>query len=268
MRLRIDNVSKTFPGGPGGRPLVALQDVSLAVVSGEFVVVLGPSGCGKSTLLEIIAGLQKPTAGSVSLDDEPVDGPHSRVGVVFQEDSTFPWRTVKDNVGFGLQMRGTARAEREQAVRSMIDLVGLSGFEDHYPHQLSGGMRQRVAIARTLVMNPAVMLMDEPFGALDEQTRFVIGEELLRLWMNTGCTIFFVTHSLHEAIQLGDRIVVLGARPGRIARIFENTLPRPRLETRDPRQYGELMAGLRDVIGLTQAAAAARGARETSQAHA
>ncbi len=268
MRLRIDRVSKIFPAGPSGEPLVALQDISLTVASGEFVVVLGPSGCGKSTLLEILAGLQKPTSGRVFLDDETVDDPHPRVGVVFQEDSTFPWRTVKDNVGFGLQMRGVPSAEREHAVTSMIGLVGLSGFERHYPHQLSGGMRQRVSIARTLVMNPAVMLMDEPFGALDEQTRFVIGEELSRIWMATGCTIFFVTHSLHEAIQLADRIVVLGTRPGRIVRVFDNPLLRPRSETHDPRQYGDLMAGLRDAIGLTHALEGARPIRAAPRAHA
>jgi NitT/TauT family transport system ATP-binding protein len=253
MRLRVEKVSKVFPQGPGGRDFVALRDVSLEVPSGEFVVVLGPSGCGKSTLLEIIAGLQRPTSGRVFLDEQPIDGPDPRVGIVFQEDSTFSWRTVWDNIGFGLQMRGVPRVERDRAVARMVELVGLEGFERHYPHQLSGGMRQRVAIARTLVMNPALMLMDEPFGALDEQTRFVIGEELSRIWMTTGCTIVFVTHSLHEAIQLGDRIVVLGTKPGRIVRILENSLPRPRRETEDPRRYGELLAELRDAIGLTQA---------------
>lgn len=268
MRLRLERVSKVFPGEPGGPPFVALQDVSLTVSSGEFVVVLGPSGCGKTTLLEIIAGLQRPTSGQVYLDDQPLTGPHPRVGIVFQEDSTFPWRTVRDNVGFGLQMRGVPRRERDRAVQQMIQLVGLSGFERHYPHQLSGGMRQRVAIARTLVMNPDLMLMDEPFGALDEQTRFLIGEELLRIWMTTRCTIVFVTHSLHEAIQLADRIVVLGARPGRIVRVLANPLPRPRRETDDPRQYGELLAELRDAIGLTQAVEAVRTGRGIVRARA
>ncbi|TAM58527.1 ABC transporter ATP-binding protein [bacterium] len=254
MQLTLKSVSKVFPGGAGGAPVTALEDIAFTVASGEFVAVLGPSGCGKSTLLEIIAGLSSPSAGEILLGDELVSSPSSHVSVVFQEDSTFPWRTVADNVGFGLQMRGVRKAEREHAVARAIELVGLSGFEGRYPHQLSGGMRQRVAIARTLVLNPAVMLMDEPFGALDEQTRFVIGEELLRIWDATGCTIFFVTHSLHEAVQLADRIVVLSARPGRVKRIFENHLPRPRVETEDPRAYAELMAGLRDAIGLTQAA--------------
>jgi len=233
----------------------ALEPIDLTVEPGEFVAVVGTSGCGKSTLLEIIAGLQRPTTGRVVLDGEPVVATHPRVSVVFQEDSTFPWRTVHDNVAFGLQMRGVPRRQIDERVRAMIELVGLGGFDRAYPHQLSGGMRQRVAITRTLVMDPAVMLMDEPFGALDEQTRFTLGEELLRIWRTTGCTIFFVTHGLHEAEQLADRIVVMTRRPGRIARVFQNDLPRPRRETDDPERYAELIEGMRETLGLVAAAA-------------
>ena len=253
MQLTFQRVSKIFSHRLGNDAVAALEDIDLSIASGEFVAILGPSGCGKSTLLEIVAGLQAPTSGEVLLGGELVRSPHPRVSVVFQEDSTFPWRTVAENVAFGLEMRGVRKAERDGAVAHAIELVGLRGFEGHYPHQLSGGMRQRVAIARTLVMNPAVLLMDEPFGALDEQTRFVIGEELLRIWDATRCTIFFVTHSLHEAVQLADRIVVLSARPGRIKSIFENRLSRPRLEAKDPQTYAVLMANLREAIGLTSA---------------
>ena len=250
MELRLDGIKKTFANPSGAGDVVALDGLDLTIPAGQFLALLGTSGCGKSTLLEIIAGLQRPTSGRIFLDGAPVDEPHPRMSTVFQEDSTFPWRTVRDNVAFGLQMRGDERAAIARVTDDMIDLVGLRGFEDAYPHQLSGGMRQRVAIGRTLVTNPSVILMDEPFGALDEQTRFTLGEELLRIWAATRCTIVFVTHSLQEAIQLADRIVVLGKRPGRIVAEFENELPRPRHEIDDPQQYARLMTGLREAIGL------------------
>ena len=180
----------------------------------------------------------------------PHQGPHPRVSVVFQEDSTFPWRTVTGNIGFGLEMRGISGKARDARVQQMVEMVGLHGFERHYPHQLSGGMRQRVAIARTLVLDPGILLMDEPFGALDEQTRFVLGEELLRIWRESGCTILFVTHSLHEAVQLADRIVVLTPKPGRIARIIQNDLKRPRRESSESERYGALIGELRELLGL------------------
>ncbi|MBC5811117.1 MAG: ABC transporter ATP-binding protein [Candidatus Eremiobacteraeota bacterium] len=231
--------------------MVALENIDLQVPHGEFVALLGASGCGKSTLLEIVAGLQAPTSGSVVLGDERLRGPHPSVSVVFQEDSTLPWRTVLDNVAFGLQMHHVDRSTIERTTREMIALVGLTGFEGAYPHQLSGGMRQRVAIARTLVLNPQVLLMDEPFGALDEQTRFVLGEELLRIWRETGATILFVTHSVHEAVQLADRIVVLSPRPGRIKTVIANDLRRPRHELDDPVRYAALVTELREAIGMT-----------------
>lgn len=226
MRLEVDHVSKRFVTASG--TVQALQDVDFQVEPGEFVSIVGPSGCGKSTLLEIVAGLSRPTEGAVRIGGQEVRGPHPAVGVVFQEDSTFPWLTVQANVEFGLRMHGVPRPEAAKRVREMLRLVGLEGFESHYPDQLSGGMRQRVAIARVLVMRPSIILMDEPFGALDEQTRLVLGEELLRLWHETGCTILFVTHSLSEAAMLSDRVVVMTARPGRVAEIIDVDLPRPR----------------------------------------
>jgi len=249
MRVTLDRLGKTF-ATQGGGSFVALEDVSLDVASGELVAIIGASGCGKSTLLELIASLQTPTNGTIALDGVPLQGPHPRVSIVFQEDSTFPWKTVAGNIGFGLEMRGVGASERDARVRAMIDMVGLRGFEERYPHQLSGGMRQRVAIGRTLVLDPGVLLMDEPFGALDEQTRFVLGEELLRIWRESGCTIVLVTHSLHEAVQLADRIVVLSPRPGRIARIIQNDLARPRRESNQPERYGAIIGELRELLGL------------------
>ncbi|MFN2461949.1 MAG: ABC transporter ATP-binding protein [Candidatus Velthaea sp.] len=249
--LEVHQISKTFASGD--RTVVAIEHVDLHVADGEFLAVLGPSGCGKSTLLELVAGLTRPTAGRMMLDGETLNGPHERLGVVFQDDATFPWLTVRDNVAFGLKMRGIAQPRRRRIAGDAIELVGLHGFADHYPHQLSGGMRQRVAIARTLVLEPKILLMDEPFGALDEQTRFVLGEQLVRIWQQTGCTILLVTHSLHEAVQLADRIVVFSKRPGRIVAEFQNSLPRPRSELADPGGFAALTAALRDAIGLTHA---------------
>jgi len=249
MRVTLDRLGKIFPT-QGGGSFVALEGVSLDIAPGELVAVIGVSGCGKSTLLELVGGLQQPTSGTIAFDGTPHQGPHPRVSMVFQEDSTFPWKTVADNIGFGLQMRGVAASERDAKVRAMVEMVGLRGFEDRYPHQLSGGMRQRVAIGRTLVLDPGILLMDEPFGALDEQTRFVLGEELLRIWRESGCTILLVTHSLHEAVQLADRIVVLSPRPGRIARIIENDLTRPRRESSQPQRYGAIIGELRELLGL------------------
>jgi NitT/TauT family transport system ATP-binding protein len=227
----------------------AVQDVSLEVDDGEFVSIVGPSGCGKSTLMEIVGGLIEPSAGEVRIEGRPVEGTDPSVGIVFQQESAFPWRTVRENVGFGLEMTGVQ--DRGQRVAEMIELVGLAGFEDRYPSELSGGMRQRVAIARTLVMEPRIILMDEPFGALDEQTRLILGEELLRIRSATNATILFITHSFDEALLLSDRIVVMTARPGRVKKIVENPLPRPRDSTivSDPefgRLSGELWESLRE----------------------
>ncbi len=243
MLLSVEQVGKTY------RDVEAMRDVSLEVDEGEFVSIVGPSGCGKSTLMEIVGGLIAPTAGTVTIGGNVVSGTDPSVGIVFQQESAFPWRTVAENVGFGLEMSGVA--DRSQRVSDMIELVGLAGFEDRYPSELSGGMRQRVAIARTLVMEPRIILMDEPFGALDEQTRLILGEELLRIREATGATVLFITHSFDEALLLSDRIVVMTARPGRVKKIVENPLPRPRDSTivSDPefgRLSGELWESLRE----------------------
>lgn len=226
MHVEVKELSKTFD--TEGNPVPALDEVNLHVQDNEFVSIVGPSGCGKSTLLEIIAGLIEPSKGEVCFDGEQTNGPHPAAGIVFQEDSTFPWRTVLENVAFGLEMKGVGKAERFEKARDMINLVGLTGFEDRYPSELSGGMRQRVAIARTIVMNPKVLLMDEPFGALDEQTRLLLGEELLRIWEQTGATALFITHSIEEAVLLSDRVVAMSARPGHLKKIVPISLGRPR----------------------------------------
>jgi NitT/TauT family transport system ATP-binding protein len=247
--LTIENVHKTYDTDAG--PLEAMRDISLEVEEGEFVSIVGPSGCGKSTLMEIVGGLHPPTEGTITIAGKPVSGPDPAIGIVFQQESAFPWRTVVENVEFGLEMERVAKGERRERAREMIELVGLSGFEDRYPTELSGGMRQRVAIARTLVMKPQIILMDEPFGALDEQTRLILGEELLRIRDAANATILFITHSFDEALLLSDRIVVMTARPGSVKRIVENPLPRPRDSSilRDPdfaRLSGELWDALRD----------------------
>lgn len=226
--LSVEGLGRTYPAAGDGPGVVALQGIDLRVARGEFVAICGPSGCGKTTLLELLSGLQRPTAGRVVLRGDEVTGPRQDIGIVFQEDSTFPWRTVLENVEFSLQMQGVRRAQRRPRAIEMIALVGLAGFERAYPHQLSGGMRQRVAIARTLVCRPEVVVMDEPFGALDEQTRLILGGELLRIVAETDATVLFVTHSIQEAALLSDRIVVLSARPGRIKSQIDNPLPRPR----------------------------------------
>lgn len=225
--LEIDGVSKTY-NVDQPNSVDAIRDISLSIERGEFLSVVGPTGCGKSTLMEIVAGLIEPTAGEIRIDGEPVTGPRDEIGVVFQEDSTFPWRTSMENVEFGLEMRGVGKVERRKRSQEIIDLVGLASFEDAYPNELSGGMRQRVAIARTLALNPEIMLMDEPFGALDEQTRLILGEELLRICRETNQTTMFITHSLTEAVHLSDHVLVMSARPGVIKDIVKVNIPRPR----------------------------------------
>jgi NitT/TauT family transport system ATP-binding protein len=226
--LKVSGVGQVFAPEDGARSVEALRDISFEVHPREFVAIVGPSGCGKSTLCELVAGLLRPTQGTLLLKGEPIWGPHPGVGFVFQEDSTLPWLTARENVGFGLRMRGVPRAGWESRATRMMELVGLSGFEHHYPRQLSGGMRQRVAIARTLVLDPELILMDEPFGALDAQTRLLLGEELLQIWQRVGATILFVTHDIAEAVRLADRVVVMSTRPGRIKRVVGVSLPRPR----------------------------------------
>ncbi|MEQ3549849.1 ABC transporter ATP-binding protein [Pseudonocardia nematodicida] len=225
----IEGLNVTYPPTTRtAQPVAALRDIDLSVDQGEFVSVVGPSGCGKSTLLSTIIGLLSGYEGRIVVRGETVTGPHRDVGAVFQEESTFPWRTVQKNVEFGLEMRGVGKVERRRRALDMLKLVGLEDFVGSYPGQLSGGMKQRVAIARTLVMHPAILLMDEPFGALDEQTRIILGEELLRIQRTLEQTILLITHNIQEAVLLSNRIVVLGARPGRIKAVVEVDLPRDR----------------------------------------
>jgi NitT/TauT family transport system ATP-binding protein len=225
--LSIVGVSKTFRGGDRG-DVEAVAEFDLNLSEGEFVTIIGPSGCGKSTLFNIVGGLIGSDTGQVLVDGHPVDGSHRDIGMVFQEESTFPWRTVLDNVSFPLEVAGMAAAERYDKARAMIELVGLTGFERRYPGELSGGMRQRTAIARTLAAEPRILLLDEPFASIDEQTRFLLGEQLLAICAKLKQTTLLITHSISEAIQLSDRIVVMSFRPGTIKEIIDIDLPRPR----------------------------------------
>ncbi|RPH38621.1 MAG: ABC transporter ATP-binding protein [Burkholderiales bacterium] len=224
--LSVENLYKTFPT-PGGT-VTALKDVSFQVYRREFMCVIGPSGCGKSTLIRILAGLEDASDGKVLLDGNPVSGPGPDRGMVFQSYTLFPWLTVKQNVMFGPRMAGQKGGSAESEARQWIDLVGLSRFENSYPHQLSGGMKQRVAIARALANRPRILLMDEPFGALDAQTRCQMQSYLLQIWKNLDITILFITHDLDEAACLADRILVLKANPGEVNEIIEVPVPRPR----------------------------------------
>jgi len=227
--LEIRGVSKLFEAK--GKTFEALRDIDLNIGDNEFVCLVGPSGCGKTTLLRIIAGLERPTSGEILLDGTPIKGPGPQRGMVFQEYSLFPWRTVLDNVIFGLELKGLSKEERNEKGRTYLKMVGLEAFESSYPHELSGGMKQRVAIVRALVNEPRALLMDEPFGALDAQTRNVMQAELLRIWQDEKKTVIFVTHSMDEAIYLGDRVVVMSAKPGRINEIIDIEVPRPRERT-------------------------------------
>ena len=230
--LTLRNVRKFFGDADNGsEQVVAVTDVSLDVNAGEFFSIIGPSGCGKSTLLRIIGGLLAASSGELTVGSDKVNGPHPWLGMVFQEESTFPWRTTLGNVEFGLQMRGMSQNERRQKSCEMIRLVGLSGFEERYPSELSGGMKQRVAIARALVLEPKILLMDEPFGALDEQTRIILGEELLRIRDQLKQTIILVTHNINESVQLSDRVMIMTARPGRVKEVVPIDLPHPRDST-------------------------------------
>jgi NitT/TauT family transport system ATP-binding protein len=224
--LCLKNISKRFYARE--RVVKALEAISLAVGSGEFVTMVGPSGCGKSTILNIVSGLMPPTEGAVEVAGEPVRGVTRDVGYVTQQHNLMPWRSLIDNVSFPLQVAGAAKSERYDRAAELIDMVGLAGFEQSYPHELSGGMRQRANIIRTLIYAPKVMLMDEPFGPLDAQTRVILQDQLLDIWSHTGVTIIFITHDLHEAIGLGDRVVLLSARPGRIIRVDKVEMARPR----------------------------------------
>jgi len=243
-KLAIRDLSKTFRGDRDD--VRVLEDIDLDVHEGEFVCILGPSGCGKSTLLNIVAGFLHPTAGTVRIDGEDVRGPDPRRIFVFQERGVFPWLTVEGNIGFGLGR--LSRQERERRIAHYVQLVGLNGFEMAYPHELSGGMKQRVEVARALAVDPDMLYLDEPFGALDSITRLVMRGELLRIWQAEKKTILFVTHDIEESVQLADRVVILSARPARIRRIVEIDMPHPR--DLSSRRYLELRDGIFEEIGL------------------
>jgi NitT/TauT family transport system ATP-binding protein len=228
----------------------ALQNIDLEIEQGEFVCIVGPSGCGKSTLLHLLAGLDRPTTGQILVDGNPVQGPGTDRILLFQELGLFPWLTVRQNVEFGLKMAGISRDERRDSARKFLRMVHLSHFEDHYIHQLSGGMKQRVALARSLALRPKILLMDEPFAALDAQTRDMLHDELERLWKETSPTIVFVTHNVREAVRLGDRVLLMSFRPGRIKSQFQVSLPRPRhVEDSDVAHLSkEILGQLREEI--------------------
>ena len=227
-QLVLDHVELAYENQATGASFLALSDVAFNVERGEFVTIVGPSGCGKSTLLMLIAALLKPTRGALTLNGAPIAKPGSDRALVFQDFALLPWRTVLANVELGLELKGVAKDQRREAARRYVSMVGLKAFEDAFPHQLSGGMRQRVGIARALSVEPEVLLMDEPFGALDAQIRQVMASELLRIWERDRKTIIFVTHDIDEAIYLADRVIVMSASPGRIIREIAIDLPRPR----------------------------------------
>ena len=226
VKISFQHVNKVFPIKQEGRKnskaqFTALQDIHFEVKTGEFMVLVGPSGCGKSTLLDLLGGLTKPTSGQILLDGKPIDGPSLDRGIVFQQYALFPWKTAQGNIEFGLEAKGVPKKERSERARHYLSLVGLSGFENRYPHELSGGMKQRVAIARSLAYDPDVLLMDEPFAALDAQTRETLQSELLRIWEQTKKTIVFITHGIDEAVYLGQRVAVMTSRPGKIKQIID-----------------------------------------------
>ncbi len=254
-------VSKWFRS-TGQQPVLALDGVDLEVKEGEFLALLGPSGCGKSTFLYTVGGFLRPDSGDITVDGRPVVGPGTDRGVVFQEFALFPWLTVLDNVTYGLREKGLPRDEAVQVARRYLQMTNLNRFEKHYPKQLSGGMKQRVAIARALACDPDILLMDEPFGALDAQTRALMQDELQNIWQQTGKTVLFVTHGVDEAIHLADRIAIFSARPGRIKTQVTVDLPRPRVrgaELRE-RRYAELLEYVWDELKEEVAAAEDRSA--------
>ena len=256
--LSIQGVGKTFPGVAGGPPTQALLPVSLEVADNDFITILGLSGCGKSTLLRLVAGLEEPSIGRILLDGAPVAGPGADRGMVFQSYTLFPWLTVRQNICFGLRQKGVAAAQQREISDHFIAEIGLRGFEDHYPKQLSGGMQQRVAIARALANSPKILLLDEPFGALDNQTRVLMQELLLGIWERERKTVLFVTHDIEEAIFMASRVVVFTRRPGRIKTEVPVPLPHPRPYTiKTAPEFTALKARLTEEIRSEALAAAA-----------
>jgi NitT/TauT family transport system ATP-binding protein len=254
--IELHDVTKRFLT-PAGKAYTAIRDINMAVAPGEFVAVVGPTGCGKSTTLGLISGLERPSAGEVEVMGEPVQGIDPRIGYVFQADAVFPWKNVLNNVATGPLFRGQPKVEARKQAREWIARVGLSGFEDRYPHQLSGGMRKRVALAQTFINEPQILLMDEPFSALDVQTRTLMEDELLNLWSSHKASVVFVTHDLEEAISLADRVCVLTAGPATVKGIYTIDLPRPRkveeirFEPRFVQLYQQIWEDLRDEVVIS-----------------
>jgi len=249
QELVITGVSRTFPGVHGGKPTLALQATDLVIPKNDFVTILGPSGCGKSTLLRIIAGLDKPSTGTVTLEGQSVKGPGADRGMVFQSYTLFPWLTIRQNVGFGLREKGVPEKQAREIVDNYIDKVGLRGFENHWPKQLSGGMQQRTAIARALANDPKILLLDEPFGALDNQTRGLMQELLLGIWEREQKTVIFVTHDIEEAIFMATRVVTMTARPGKIKSITPVDIEHPRsYQVKASPEFSELRLKLTEEI--------------------
>jgi NitT/TauT family transport system ATP-binding protein len=255
-KLTVAGVTKWFPRRDGGFVQV-LDGVDFQVDDGQFVSIVGASGCGKTTLLRMIDGLEPYDTGRISLDGNVVDGPGLDRGVVFQQDSLYPWRTVEENVWLGLEAQGRSLAERRQVASSLVRLVGLTGFDHHYPHELSGGMRQRVNLARAMAIDPGILLMDEPFAALDAQTREVMQRELLRIWTERRKTVVFITHQIDEAVYLSDRVIVMSSRPGRVRADLRIDLGRPRdLQLKRTPQFVEYVETIWDMIEQEAVAAA------------
>ena len=254
--IELRNATKRFLT-PTGKAYTAIRDINMAVAPGEFVAVVGPTGCGKSTTLGLISGLERPSEGSVQVMGKPVQGIDPRIGYVFQSDAVFPWKNVINNVAIGPLFRGQPKAEALERARDWITRVGLAGFENHYPHQLSGGMRKRVALAQTFINEPQILLMDEPFSALDVQTRTMMEDELLHLWSSLSASVVFVTHDLEEAISLADRVCVLTSGPGTVKGIYTIDLPRPRnvaeirFEPRFVQLYHEIWEDLRNEVMIS-----------------
>jgi NitT/TauT family transport system ATP-binding protein len=236
-KLRLENVTKQFDVRGTKNTFTAIDDIDIDVADGEFLVLVGPSGCGKSTLLDLLGGLSNPTSGRILLDGRPVTGPGLDRGIVFQQYALLPWRTARHNIEFGLEAKGLPKKERRELAEHYLELVGLDGFGDRYPHELSGGMKQRVAIARSLAFDPEVLLMDEPFSALDAQTRESLQDELLRIWKATGKTILFITHGIDEAIYLGQRVAVLTSRPGRVKTFVDIDIDRSGEDVRSSEEF-------------------------------
>ncbi|MES2032306.1 MAG: ABC transporter ATP-binding protein [Pseudomonadota bacterium] len=256
-KLVIDNVSRIFPAVRGGTPTRALEPTNLSVADNDFVTILGPSGCGKSTLLRMVAGLDTPTTGRIMLDGKAITGPGADRGMVFQSYTLFPWLTVSENISFGLRERGISQRERNDIARQWLEKVGLTSFANHFPKQLSGGMQQRTAIARALANDPKILLLDEPFGALDNQTRALMQELLLGIWERERKTVIFVTHDIEEAIFLASRVVVMSARPGRIKADIAVDLPHPRHYTiKTSPAFSDLKARLTEEIRVEAVLAA------------